>query len=158
MIEAITPFELKDDLVARHPRQNKAMPDEIDCLKAALLYANEATTLFITCFKPQHGQSGNHDPLTRTFIAEIFDLWLSLVPVEGFRDVEGFRGDDRLFKRLLTAAWRDLRLPTKDHNGQRLEEWLADRVRKQFPEGILNTRMDRQRYESWKLGLRSSPD
>ena len=61
LIEAITPFltkqntidELKNDLVARHPRQNTSMPNEVDCLKAALPYANEAITLFITSFKPQ---------------------------------------------------------------------------------------------------------
>ena len=69
--------------------------------------------------------------------------------------VEGSAGEGRLFLRLLVAAWRDFNFPTRERDGQRLEDWLTDRVRKQFPKGICRTRLslqDEGLYRAW-IGL-----
>jgi hypothetical protein len=42
----------------------------------------------------------------------------------------------RIFIRLIAAAWHDVGFPTMAEDGRCLEDWLADRVRKQFPKGF----------------------
>jgi hypothetical protein len=87
--------------------------------------------------KPQQ-KPGHHDPFTRTFIDQIFKLWCDHVWSDPLPR------ENRLFVRLIAAAWLDLCLPTQDHTGVRLEDWLNDRVRKQFPNGIRSSRLSRQ--------------
>jgi hypothetical protein len=102
--------------------------------------------------KPQ-GKPGHHDPFTRAFIDEVFDLWSKCYWTEGSAD------ENRLFSRLLVAAWRDVNFPTREEDGQSLVEWLADRVRKQFSDGICRTRMSVQSemlYRQW-IGMNDPP-
>jgi len=138
----------------RRPRL-KDQPDEISNLVTAMWRASKAITVFLNTFKP-YGRPGNHDPLTRRFIDRVFNFWAQLLWLERPPD------EGRLFVRLIAAAWRDLQFPTKDESGVSLEEWLADRVRKQFPDGIRNACIrhqeeERARYEAW-LGLSTPPN
>jgi hypothetical protein len=111
--------------------------DEIRRLQTALECASEAITTFQTMYEPQ-GTPGNHDPLTRTFIENVFELWIE------HRWSEESPDEPRCFIGFLAAAWGDVQFPTKDHEGQPLEEWLTDRVRKQFPDGVGRSRISRQ--------------
>ena len=52
-----------------------------------------------------------------------------------------------VFNKLVAAAWRDVGFPTKDQDGLRLEDWLADRVRKHFPEETPKARKERQELD-----------
>ena len=88
-------------------------------------------------YRPQQ-KPGHHDPFTRTFIGKIFELWCDHVWVESLPR------ENRLFVSLIAAAWLDLCLPTQDHTGVRLQDWLNDRVRKQFPNGIHSSRLSCQ--------------
>jgi len=85
-------------------------------------------------------KGGNKDRLTGQFIDEIFELWCRYVHVDLY-DEAG------VFKKLLAAAWRDVQFPTQEHSGQRLEDWLADRVRKHFSDGVVSSRRDRQELD-----------
>jgi len=79
---------------------------------------------------------GNHDYLTQTFIAEVFNLWCYYYSGETSHD------ESRLFMRLLCAAWRDAEFSTDVGDGIRFEDWLADRVRNH--KEILNARASRE--------------
>jgi hypothetical protein len=83
---------------------------------------------------------GDHDHLTRTFIAEVFMLWCCYYSGEPSHD------ESRLFMRLLCAAWRDVGFSTEVGDGVRFESWLTDRVRKQFREGIHSARVSREEF------------
>jgi hypothetical protein len=111
--------------------------DQIKHLQSALQLVSKLIGEYLLSYKPQ-GKPGNHDPFARAFIDEIFELWCDHVWVEPLPS------ENRLFIRLIAAAWLDLRLPTKDHKGVRLEDWLNDRVRKRFPDGIHSSRLSRQ--------------
>src|SRR5947207_1461297 len=80
-------------------------------------------------------KGGNKDPLTGRFIDEIFELWCRYVRVDLYDEA-------RVFMKLLAAAWRDVQFPTREHSGQRLEDWLPDRVRKHFADGVVSSRRD----------------
>jgi hypothetical protein len=67
----------------------------------------------------------------------VFELWCRYVRVD-------LNNEAQVFNKLLAAAWRDTRFPTEEEDGRRLEEWLADRVRKRFLEGIHNSRVSQQ--------------
>jgi len=123
---------------------NRQAGDECRDLQAALERAKDAITSYQAIFKPQ-GRPGNHDPLMRTFIDELAELWCHCVWVERSRH------EFRLFVRLLAAGWQDMHFRTKDFFGQGLEEWFADRVRKQFPYGISSYRIERQREMLYEL-------
>jgi hypothetical protein len=129
-------------------RPERAHVDEIDALLAALPGAADAIAVFLKRYKLQV-RGGNHDPVTRVFIDKVFDLWRELYWTEASAD------ENRLFNRLLVAAWRDLNFPTREVEGQSLEHWLADRVRKQFPDGICRTRLSEQYEEILRAFERS---
>ena len=84
---------------------------------------------------------GNHDRFTEVFINDVFELWCDLLWFEASAD------KSRLFNRFLVAAWRDVGFPFDEKSGRSLETWLADRVRKQFAEGVPARRVERQNYE-----------
>ncbi|HZL70396.1 MAG TPA: hypothetical protein VFC29_24045 [Candidatus Limnocylindrales bacterium] len=85
------------------------------------------------------GEGGNYDWLTHLFIQNIFDLWCRYISVEVFPD------ENRHFIRLIAAAWQDVGLPTEEDR-RCLEDWLADRVRKQFHEGIHSARVSCEEF------------
>jgi hypothetical protein len=95
---------------------------------------------------------GNHDPLSSYFVWEMFyvvwrqfaatlpeDAAAERARIESGREIEMSRAEYRPFARLLAAAWRDAGFPLVDHRNRSrepLEDWFADRVRKQFVEGL----------------------
>jgi hypothetical protein len=110
---------------------------QVEHLQSALQLVSKLIGEVGLRYKPER-KPGNHDPFTRQFIDEIFELWCDHVWVESLLP------ENRLFVRLMAVAWLDLRLPTKDYKGVRLEDWLSDRVRKRFPNGIHSSRLSRQ--------------
>jgi hypothetical protein len=104
---------------------------------------------YLSDYRPDAGRGGNRDALSYHFISEMLDAWRDFCNVpseqaaaerayaETMRDVpKMFRSEYRPFARLLAAAWRDLGFPLVDHRNESrepLEDWFADRVRKQFP-------------------------
>jgi hypothetical protein len=80
-------------------------------LFAALNTAAEAIKKFQDNNRPR-GRPGNRDPLTQQFIDDVFEYWCKHLSSGGKPD------EDRLFVRFLSAAWRDVQFPTKDHKGQ----------------------------------------
>lgn len=103
---------------------------------------------YLLDYRPRGGRGGNRDPLSYYFISEMLDVWRDFGDVppgqaaaeraytESMRDVpKMFRSEYRPFARLLAAAWRDLEFPIVGHRNKSrepLEDWFADRVRKQF--------------------------
>jgi len=144
-----TDVVLSTKLLPSKKRYLKDQPDEIDKLTTAMHSASEAINELLISRKPQ-GNPGNYDPFTRGFIYEVSEFWQ-----ETFLWVEGWPDESRLFIRLLVAAWRDFKLPTKDVRGQRLEDWLTDRVRKQFSKGIYGVRESYHEQVSYRLGVSS---
>jgi hypothetical protein len=105
---------------------------------------------YLLDYRPDHHQGGNRDPLVNHFISEMLDVWrsYSAAPPEqaaaerAFEEMnlidvpKMFRSEYRSFARLLAGAWQDLGFPLLDHRNRLrgpLEDWFADRVRKQFP-------------------------
>ena len=79
-------------------------------------------------------EAGNHDWLTQRFIDELFEeIWCRYVRVDLYDEAQ-------VFNKLLAAAWQDVQFPTQEEDGRRLEDWLADRVRKHFSDGIVSSR------------------
>jgi hypothetical protein len=120
----------------------------IDDLLTTLQHTRNVITVFLDTYKPQ-GNPGNHGPRLRVFMQELFDLWQDVLWTEGSPPEES-----QLFIRLVAAAWRDYQFPMEDQKGQfleeqgkPLEEWIGDRLRKQFPEGIQGARKSVQ-YEA----------
>jgi len=136
---------LSTRLLSYKKRSWKEEPDEIDNVVTALHRAGDTISELIASRKPE-GRGGNHDPFTRNFIYEVSEFW-----EQAFLWVSEWSDEGRLFIRLLTAAWQDFRLPTRDERGQLLEDWLTDRVRKQFPEGICGVRQSLREHFLWKL-------
>jgi hypothetical protein len=105
---------------------------------------------YLLDYRPGDGRrGGNHDPLSSYFISEMLEVvWreFGAAPpedaagerprIESGRELpEMSRAECRPFARLLAAAWRDAGFPLVDHRNRSrepLEDWFADRVRKQF--------------------------
>ena len=117
--------------------------DLVGALLSSLGLAEVAIQDFLDAYKPR-GEGGNYDWLTRAFIDEIFEVWCQYKQVD-------LNDEADVFNKLVAAAWRDVGFPTKDKDGQRLEDWLADRVRKdkQFRDGVPAVRRDRQELASF---------
>jgi hypothetical protein len=111
--------------------------DEIRQLRASLNEASTAIAKLLRSRKPVV-TGGNHDPLTRQFLDGMFDLWCDCFSGEGADD------ETRLFVRLCAAAWPDVKFPTRARDGVSLDDWLRDRIRKQFPDGVCAARQSRQ--------------
>jgi hypothetical protein len=112
--------------------------DLVGALLSSLGLVEVAIQEFLDAYKPR-GEGGNYDWLTRAFIDEIFEVWCRYVQVD-------LNDEADVFSKLVAAAWRDVGFPTKDKDGQRLEDWLADRVRK-LPEKIPKARKERQELD-----------
>ena len=123
-------------------------------LQIALRLAAKAIEDYLESYVPETKRGGNYDWLTRYFIDEFFELWCRHIKVELYDEA-------RVFNKLLAAAWRDVEFPTREQDGQRLEEWLADRVRKHFHGGICNARRKQQEPNQWldneRIRERNSP-
>ena len=91
---------------------------------------------------PYTNHGGNYDWLTSYFIDEFFELWCRYVRVD-------LNNEAQVFNKLLAAAWRDVEFPTREQDGQSLEDWLADRVRKHFSDGVCNKRREQQELNLW---------
>ena len=129
----------KDELlVSRNPiSTRKLRSQDATDLQTALQLATKAIEDYLESYQPDTKRGGNYDWLTRYFIDELFELWCRYVQVE-------LNNEAQVFNRLLAAAWRDVEFPTREQDGQRLEDWLADRVRKHFSDGVCSSRRDRQ--------------
>jgi hypothetical protein len=129
----------KDELlVSRNPISiRKLRSQDATDLQTALRLAAKAIEDYLESYLPNTKRGGNYDWLTRYFIDEFFELWCRHVQVELYDEAQ-------VFNKLLAAAWRDVKFPTREQDGRCLEEWLADRVRKHFHDGICNERRERQ--------------
>jgi hypothetical protein len=120
--------------------------DVVEALQSSLRLAEVAIRNFLKT-ESSYSSQGNYDWLTRCFIDDLFELWCRWVWVE-------LNNEAQVFNKLLVAAWRDVRFPTREQAGERLEDWLADRVRKHFSDGVCSSRRDRQGL----IRLRSEQD
>src|SRR5262249_55130852 len=104
-------------LVSRNPMSIRKLrfQDATD-LQTALQLAAKAIDDFLESYQPDTKRGGNYDWLTRYFIEEFFELWHRHVNVELYDEA-------RVFNKLLAAAWRDVKFPTREQDGRRLEEW-----------------------------------
>lgn len=121
-----------------HSGLNEGTPNEIRKFLVSLKQTEEAIDHFLAKFKSAPRRGGNHDPFTCTIIEGFADrIWIPLI----WGKAE--RGDNKskIFIQLLYAAWRDLRIPTAEKEGRNSKIWLADRVRRQIPEGIRRRRL-----------------
>jgi len=109
-------------------------------LQIALRLAAKAIEDYLESYVPYTNTNRNYDWATRYFIDEFFELWCRYVRVD-------LNNEATVFNKLLAAAWRDVELPTRVRVGQRLEDWLADRVRKHFSDGVVSSRSDRQELD-----------
>jgi hypothetical protein len=128
-----------DLLTVLYPISNVKRRDLVEALLSSLGLAEVAIQELLDAYKPR-GEGGNYDWLARAFIAEIFEVWCRYVQVD-------LNDEAKVFNKLVAAAWRDVGFPTKDKDGQRLEDWLADRVRKDFPEKTPKARKERQELD-----------
>jgi hypothetical protein len=111
--------------------------------RSALQLAAKAIEDDLESYLPNTKRGGNYDWLTRNFIDECFKLWCRHVQVELNKEAQ-------VFNKFVTAAWRDVGFPTEWQDGRCLKEWLADRVRKHFHDGICNARREQQeRIRAW---------
>jgi hypothetical protein len=129
----------KDELLVSRNRISirKLRSQDATDLQTALRLAAKAIESYLESHRPDTKRGGNYDWLTRYFINEFFELWCRYVQVELYDEA-------RVFNKLLAAAWRDVEFPTREQDGQRLEDWLADRVRKHFSDGVCSSRRYRQ--------------
>jgi hypothetical protein len=134
-LEKMTIIYFTNRVLYTRPR-SKGQSAEVDELLLTAQRMREAIQVF-RAYKPR-GKPGNYDPLTRGFISELFEVWCEIIFGTDLRE------ENQLFFKFLIAAWQDLNLPNKDEEGQSLEGWLADRLRKQFPEGVRAARLRRQ--------------
>ena len=114
--------------------------DVLEALESSLPRADVAIGDFLEAYRPLDSEGGNYDWLTRYFIEELFELWRRYVHVELYDEA-------KVFNKLLAAAWRDVQFPTQEEDGRCLEDWLRDRVRKDFPEKIPKARKERQELD-----------
>jgi hypothetical protein len=115
----------------------KSRSQDATDLQTALRLAAKAIEDYLESYLPDTKRGGNYDWLTRYFIDEVFERWCRHVQVELYDEAQ-------VFNKLLAAAWRDVEFPMREQDGQRLEDWLADRVRKHFSDGVCSSRRDRQ--------------
>jgi hypothetical protein len=73
---------------------------------------------------------GNRDRFTGFFILELLEVW------RHYTKRRAVNGEYEQFKQFVWAAWQDVRLPTEDKDGRNIREWLYDRLRKQFVNGL----------------------
>ena len=132
----------KDELLVSINRTSMAKRRSIEeaDVHTALQIAAKAIEDYQERYVPYANEGGNYDWLTRYFIDEFFELWCRYVRCE-------LNNEAQVFNKLLAAAWRDVELPTREKDGQRLEDWLADRVRKHFSDGVVSSRRNRQEHE-----------
>jgi hypothetical protein len=123
-----------DPLTFSHSISIRKVRDGIEALQSSLRCTDVAIQNFLETSRPR-SEPGNYDWLTRGFIDELFELWCRYVRVE-------LNNEEQVFKKLLAAGWRDVRFPTGEQDGRRLEDWLADRVRKRFSDGVCSSRRD----------------
>jgi hypothetical protein len=121
--------------------------DAVEALLSSMRDLDGAIRGFLKTYRP-HSQGGNYDWLTRNFIDECFELWRRYVQVE-------LNNEARVFNKFVAAAWRDVGFPTEEQDGRCLEEWLADRVRKHFVDGVCNARRERQELNLWNERIRA---
>jgi hypothetical protein len=133
-IEGLDPGDILTSLEPISIR--KVRDQDVEALRSSMRDLDGAIRDFLKSCRP-HSQGGNYDWLTRNFIDECFELWCGYVQVELYDEA-------RVFNKLLAAAWRDVGFPTREQDGQRLEDRLADRVRKHFSDGVCSSRRDRQ--------------
>jgi hypothetical protein len=125
-------------LVSRNPISiRKLMSQDATDLQTALRLAAKAIEDYLESYLPNTKRGGNYDWLTSYFIDEFFELWCRYVRVD-------LNNESQVFNKLLAAAWRDVGFPAEEQDGRCLEEWLADRDRKHFHDGICNKRRERQ--------------
>ena len=146
----------KDELLVSINRTSMAKRRSIEGadVHTALQIAAKAIEDYQERYVPYANEGGNYDWLTRYFIDEFFELWCRYVRCE-------LNNEAQVFNKLLAAAWRDVELPTREKDGQRLEDWLADRVRKHFSDGVVSSRRNRQEHERSLLrseGVFRAPD
>jgi hypothetical protein len=110
-------------------------------LQIVLRVAAKAIEDYLESYVSHTNEGGNYDWPTRYFIDEFFELWCRYVRCD-------LNNEAQVFNKLLAAAWRDVKFPTREQDGQCLEEWLADRVRKHFRDGVCSSRSDRQQDSS----------
>lgn len=128
----------------RPPVRPEAAEDEIVYLLATLRNTSASIGNYLDRHELARG-GGHYDNHTRAFIQEVFEFWCEYFMAGPPAN------ESRWFVCLLAAGWRDLGFPEDAENGQRLEDWLADRVRKQFRDGIPSARIRHQE----RLGLRA---
>jgi hypothetical protein len=128
-----------DLLIYTEPKLGTLLrPDQKRLLSVLQLSKNEIRhylTSYRVCSK-----GGNKDRLTAQFIDEIFKLWCRCVRVDLYDEAQ-------VFNKLLAAAWRDVQFPTQEEDGRCLEDWLTDRVRYHFSDGVCSSRRDRQELD-----------
>jgi hypothetical protein len=133
----------KDELlVSRKPTSiRKGSPvDDATALQTALGVAAKTIEDYLESYLPDTMDGGNYDWFTSYFIDLCFDLWCRYVRVD-------LNNALQVFNKLLAAAWRDVQFPAREQDGQRLEDWLADRVRKHFSGGFYSSRRYRQELD-----------
>jgi hypothetical protein len=134
--EGLTSSDLQTSLRISIPRVSA------ETLLSSLRLVDIAIRDYLESYRLSSGECGNYDWQTRCFIDELFELWCRCVRVDLY--------DERqVFNKLLAAAWRDVGFPTEEQDGRCLEEWLADRVRKHFVDGVCNARRERQELNIW---------
>jgi hypothetical protein len=125
-----------DLLIYTEPKLRTLMrPDQKRLLSVLQLSENEIRR-YLASYRVS-SKGGNKDRLTAQFIDEIFELWCRCVRVDLYDEAQ-------VFNKLLAAAWRDVQFPTQEEDGRCLEDWLADRVRKRFSDGVCSSRRDAQ--------------
>jgi len=131
---------------------------ETEKLLAALKQARTVIADFLTAYRPQ-GNPGNHGPLLRVFVEQVFDLWQEFLWTEGSPD------EDRRFISFVAAAWRDFGFPMQNEKGQLLEEkgqlledWIKSRVLNHFPDGVCDARLSWQNEALYAAALTNSCD
>jgi len=131
--EGLNPTDL---LVSTTPNPNSPRHEGPKRLQTVLRLTLNEIRHYLGRYRVRN-ESGNYDWFTRCFIDEVFELWCRYVRVD-------LNDEARVFNKLLAAAWRDVQFPTEEEDGRRLEDWLADRVRKHFSDGVCSARRDHQ--------------
>ena len=141
-IKRIEGLNMDELLVSRQPISiRKGSPvDDATAVQTALGVAAKAIEDYLESYLPGTNDGGNYDWFTRLFIDQCFELWCRYVRVD-------LNNEPQVFNKLLAAAWRDVQFPAREQDGQRLEDWLADRVRKHFSGGFYSSRRYRQELD-----------
>src|SRR5262249_30843502 len=113
-------------LVSRSPISiRKLRSHDATDLHTALELAAKAIEDYLESYQPGTNRGGNYAWLARGLIDDLFELWRRYVQLK-------LKHEAQVCNRLLAAAWRDVEFRTREQDGQRLEDCLADRVRKHF--------------------------